>query len=148
MDAKERAHIRKDEAKASLEATDLRDIVALKNREEDGDWVDPFISAFRAYLAGENKTPGGDRTQYLYSLDEISSQFKNFLLGRQPLEPTEPEEQTRAMNRLDSTRYTRDTTPTNWVEGITEIPTPMMRSSIPAALRSLRQHSGGMGGKI
>ena len=148
MDAKEKARIRKEESKATLDATDLRDVSALKNREEDSEWIDPFISAFRAYLSGENKTPGGNRTEHLYSLDEISSQFKNFLLGRQPLEPTEPEEQVKAMNRLDSTRYTRNAASTDWGKGIEEIPTPMMRSSVPAALRSLRQHSRGMGGKI
>lgn len=143
--------IRRSESDAALQATDLRDIVDLGKmrqgaEEEDADWKDQFIGNFRAYLSrhGKNKSKG---TAKLWTTEEVGNQLLNFLRGAIPMEPTTPEAQAEAMNRLDSRRRTLHRARTDFKRGVEYIPTPTMDGSIQAYLRSMRQHSGGMGGK-
>lgn len=145
---------RYDESTATLQGTDLRDITDLARGrngmvENDSDWIDPFIRSFRDYLTIEgrqkNKAKGSAK---LWTTEEIGSQLLNFLRGAIPMEPTTPEKQGEAMDRLDSRRYTLRKRRPDFKQGVEYVPTPIMNGSIQAYLRSMRQHSQGMGGKI
>lgn len=151
MDARERSLIRRNESAAALKSTDLRDIASLSDARkgkvtDDTDWVDPFIRKFRDYL--ENDMPKERPEAKLWSSKEILKQLKNFIEGKIPMEPSSQEDKIEAMNRIDASRDTAHSALSSMKDGIEYIPTPTLRGGIRTLLRSIRQHSNGMGGKV
>ena len=142
--------IRQNELNASLQATDLRDIADFNDlragkTDEDKEWADRFIISFRKYLDGQTKKKKNER---LWSVGGIVKQFKNFIRGGSPTEPTNPNERAKAMRRLDSAMYEAHNRPSNFKEATEYIPTPMLGGSADALIRHIRQHSRGGGGVV